>query len=419
MAVAVPRRIGLALDVHLLYKHHTDTFAGFKRFADERRWHTVLDDWIVETLATSKRGRPAYDGVVARVSADHGSLVDATAKAGIPLVNVMAGSPFFAALPGVYPDFDQAGRLRAEHLVSRGFCRLAFMASMESKPYQLQAAGFAAAAAAAGCPVTLLDMSATWGDTLPLYRKNLARMRAWMNEWELPMGLGVSNDNFGRLVAQMVDDRGWRVPEDVAIVGGLNEEKICETSRPTLSSVDVGYERVGYDAGRLLERLMDEADVARSRKTKSLLGRRSVSPTADPIHIVVPPVGVVARESTDFYAANDDLVAQAHAFIAAQCHKHITVAEIAAKLCVAPRTLQNRFTEVLRRTVADEIRRVRLEKAKRELTGSDRSIHEIAARAGFSCNTRMTEVFKRELGVTPRRYRQQRTIHRPQAEERP
>lgn len=408
------RRIGLTLDVHLLYKHHTDTFAGLKRFADERRWHTVLDDWIVETLATSKRGRPAYDGVVARVGAEHGALIDATAKAGIPLVNVMAGSPFVGTLPGVYPDFDQAGRVRAEHLISRGFSRLAFMASMESQPYQLQAAGFAAAAAAAGCPVTLFDMSTTWGDTLPLYRKNLARLRAWMDEWNLPMGLGVSNDNFGRLVAQIVDDRGWRVPEDVAIIGGLNEEKICETSRPTLSSVDMGFERVGYEAGRLLERLMDEADVARRRKTRSLLGRTGDSPPTESVHVVVPPVGVVARESTDFYAANDELVAQAHAFIAAHCHRPIAVDDVATKLCVSQRTLQKRFTEILRRTVAEEIRRVRLEKAKRELTGSDRSVHEIAVRAGFTCNTRMTEVFKREFGVTPRQYRQQRKILRHQ-----
>lgn len=407
-----PRRIGLTLDVHLLYKHHTDTFAGFKRYADERQWHTVLDDWIVETLATSKRGRPAYDGVVARVGADQAGLVDATAKAGVPLVNVMAGSPAFSTLPGVSPDFDQAGRGQAEHLVSRGFCRLAFMASMESKPYQRQAAGFAAAAAAAGCPVTLFDMSPTWGDTLPLYRKNLARLRAWMGEWELPMGFGVSNDNFGRLVAQMVDDRGWRVPEDVAIVGGLNEEKICETSRPTLSSIDMGYERVGYETGRLLERLMNEADVARSRKTRSLLGRKSDSPPMDPIHVIVPPVGVVARESTDFYAANDELVARAHAFIADQCHKPIAVNDVAAKLAVSPKTLQKRFADVLRRTVAEEIRRVRLEKAKRELTGSDRSVHEIAIRAGFACNTRMTEAFKRDLGVTPRQYRTQRKIQR-------
>jgi LacI family transcriptional regulator len=407
-----PRRIGIALDYHLLYKHHTDTFAGLKRYADERQWQTVHDDWIIETLATCPRGRPAYDGVVARVSADHIGLVDVTAKAGIPLINVLADSPASDVVPGVFPDFEQAGRLRAEHLVSRGFHRLAFMATMNSQGYQLQAAGFTAVAAAEGCPVTLMDMSSTWGDTLPLYRKNLARLRAWMDEWELPIGVAVGNDNFARVIAQMVLERGWRVPEDVAIVGGLNEEKLCVASRPTLSSLEPGYERVGYAAGRLLESLMDEADAARAKKRRATLGRGTGSPRAGPIRIVVPPIGVVARESTDFYAADDKMVAAAHDFIAKQCHTRIGVGDVAAKLCVSVRTLQERFTDVLRRTVAEEIRRVRLEKAKRELTSSDRSVHEIARRAGFTCNTRMTELFKRELGVTPLQYRKQRTIHR-------
>ncbi len=407
-----PRRIGIALDYHLLYKHHTDTFAGLKRYADERQWHTVHDDWIVETITTSPRRRPAYDGVVARVNPAHVGLVDATADAGIPLINVMSGSPARDVLPGVFPDYEHAGRMRAEHLISRGFHRLALMASMDSQPYRLQAAGFTAAAAAEGCPVAFITLSETWGDTLPLYRKNLARLRAWMDEWRLPVGVAVGNDNFARVVAQMVLERGWRVPEDVALIGCHNEEKLCETSRPTLSSLELGFERVGYEAGRLLESLMDEAEAARAKKRRAPLGRRTGAPPAGPIHIIVPPIGVVARESTDFYAADDAMVAAAHDFIAKQCHTRIGVEDVAATLCVSPRNLQKRFTDVLRRTVAEEIRRVRLEKAKRELTSSNRSVHEVARRAGFTCNTRMTEVFKREMGVTPLQYRKQRTIHR-------
>ncbi len=407
-----PRRIGLSLDYHRLYKHHSEVYAGIQRYANERDWLTVVDDWVGETLATSPRGRRAYDGAIARVDAGQLAMVDATAAAGIPLVNVLAASPARDRLPAVFPDYEQAGRLRAEHLLSRGLRHFAFLSTMDQAAYQSQASGFMATVAAAGSTVSLLDLSATWDDTLPHYRQNMARFQKWMDGWELPIGVGAINDNFARNVAQLAHERGWRTPEDVAIVGGLNEEKICETARPTLSSVEFGFERIGYEAARLLETLMDEADAARARRKKSLLGRKSLSPLADPIQITLPPIGVVVRESTDFFAANDDIVAKAHAFIAAQCHTRLEVNEVAAKLCVSPRTLQNRFTEVLRRTVGEEIRRVRLEKAKRELTSSDRSVHEIAIRAGFSCNTRMTEAFKREMGVTPRQYRKQRKIQR-------
>jgi LacI family transcriptional regulator len=63
---------------------------------------------------------------------------------------------------------------------------------------------------------------------------------------------------------------------------------------------------------------------------------------------------------------------------------------------------------VLGRTVTEEIRRVRIEKAKRELTWSDLSVQEIAVRTGFSSNARLCEAFRRDVGSSPRDYRAKR-----------
>jgi LacI family transcriptional regulator len=114
---------------------------------------------------------------------------------------------------------------------------------------------------------------------------------------------------------------------------------------------------------------------------------------------------MVVRESTDFYAARDEVVAQSQAFIAANCHRPISVMDVAEKASVSVRTLQDRFSKVLGRKVTEEIRRVRIEKAKRELAGSERSIHEIAVRTGFSSNGRLGEAFRRNVGISPSEYR--------------
>jgi LacI family transcriptional regulator len=410
--MGTPRRIGLALEVHLLYKHHTEIFAGVQRYADERGWLTVFDDWIEETLATSPRGRPAFDGVIARVGSGQLGLVDATAAAGVPLVNVLASSPAFDRLPGVFHDYEQVGRLRAEHLMSRGLRHFACWSIAERPAYQRQSMAFAETVAAAGYSVTRLDLPEDWGDTIRLYRKNQDKIRRWMDTWMLPIGLATPADTYARLIAQLVHGRGWRVPEDVAIVGGTNEELLCESPRPTLTSIEMGFERVGYEAARLLESLMDEAASARRRRKHAPRGRKPGSHSAEPIHVVLPPVGVVVRESTDFFASGDDVVTKAQAFIAGRCHMPIDVSDVAANVCVSVRTLQNRFAEILKRTVAQEIRRVRIEKAKRELTNSDRSIHEIALRAGFKSNARLCDVFQREVGVSPSVYRTQRLVPR-------
>ena len=343
--------------------------------------------------------------MVARVTTEQIGLIDAAARAGVPLINVMAGSPAFDQLPGVFPDYEQAGVLRAEHLMSRGLRHFACISIQDRSAYHWQASAFAATVAAAGFSIARLDLGADWGETLPLYRKNQARIRRWMDGWELPIGVACATDVFARLLAQMARERGWRIPADVAIVGGTNEEQLCENPRPSLSSVEMGFERIGYETGRMLDAMMDEAEQKR--------GRREPEPEPEPeptkpVHVILPPVGVVARESTDFFAVDDALIAQALAFIADQCHMHLDVGDIAEKLCVSVRTLQYRFARVLSRSVAQEIRRVRIEKAKRELTSSDRPISEIATRAGFTSNARLCEAFKREVGVTPGAYRGQR-----------
>jgi LacI family transcriptional regulator len=85
---------------------------------------------------------------------------------------------------------------------------------------------------------------------------------------------------------------------------------------------------------------------------------------------------------------------------------------VAHAIAVETRTLQNHFRKALARPVAAEIRRLRLERAKRELTQSQRTIDQIAHDTGFGTATRMGEVFRRELGLTPSEYRRQRRVDR-------
>jgi LacI family transcriptional regulator len=205
------------------------------------------------------------------------------------------------------------------------------------------------------------------------------------------------------MVIQICRRRGWRVPGDVAIIAGTNEELVCEHPRPSLTSVEIGYERIGYEAASLLDQLMNN-------RAK---GRRSKKADAIPQHIILPPVGLVVRESTDFYAVDDEVVAQALRFIAENSHRDINVDDVAKALALHPRTLQRRFRDVVKWPIVEEIRRVRIERAKRELTQSEQSIEQIARAVGFGDGMRMYEVFRRVVGFTPSAYRKQRQMGAP------
>ena len=72
------------------------------------------------------------------------------------------------------------------------------------------------------------------------------------------------------------------------------------------------------------------------------------------------------------------------------------------------RTLHNHFRKHLDRPIAAEIRRVRIERAKRELSQAGQTMKDIARNCGLGNAVQMYKIFVRELGGTPSEYRRQR-----------
>jgi len=388
-----PRRVAVMLELHWPYKWHSGVFAGTQQYAQEHGWHSVIDEYVDDSLAASSRRAPPYDGVIARVTKN---LAERAARSHVPVVNIWLSGPAWNKLPGVFADFSAIGQMRAEHLLTRGFRRFAALTNNNERAHARDVKAFVAAVGEEGFSCLTTKIPLTFSQTLAHWRRTERNIAAWMDDWHPPIGVYVGSELIGRMVVQMCHNRGWRVPEDVAIITGWNEETYCEHLRPTLTSVEVGFERIGYEAARLLDRLMDER-----QKGKQIKG------TA-PEHILLPPQGLVVRESTDFLAVEDELVANALRFISANSHHPIGPDDVARAVGAETRTLQNRFRKFLDRPIATEIRRVRIERAKRELAQSKRRLSEIAREVGFGATMRMYEVFRRELGVTPSEYRKQR-----------
>ena len=72
---------------------------------------------------------------------------------------------------------------------------------------------------------------------------------------------------------------------------------------------------------------------------------------------------------------------------------------------VSRRWLERRFCEVLGRGPGAEIRRVRLARAKRLLADTDMPVPDVARLAGFGSREYLAAVFKSELDLSPRQYR--------------
>ena len=300
--------------------------------------------------------------------------------------------------------------LAAEHLLAHGLRGFTFLTAEGSRPEFRQRAGFFATIEAAGHPATVLDLPGTWDDSLAGHKQSQITLAKWLDGWKRPIGLAATGDDILRIVMQMCLDRGWQIPDEVAVIGTGNEILLCEQPRPSLSSVEVGFQRVGYEAARLLDGLMTQAERGEKSEPEIQARRRATDHPAAAMHVILPPVGIVVRDSTSSFLAEDLLVAEAQKFIAAHCDRRIGVNSVAAELAVSPKTLQKHFASSLKRSVAQEIRRARIELAKRLLAGGTRSIGEIAKLTGFKSNVSLSVIFRREAGLTPSQYRAQRSL---------
>ena len=377
------RRVAIMLDLEWPYKRHADLFAGTQQYARKNgHWQCVVDEYPLATLPKRRTGQLPYDGVIGRATRE---LADRTRRLGVPLVNVWLSSPV-RDLPGVYADYVAIGRLRAEHLMTRGFRRFACLTFGRDRAQEIERRAFLQTVSDAGfeCHATVIKSYAQRNQRRWQQRQQL--IAESMDCWTPPVGVFVGAEHVGRQVAQMCLNRGWHVPQDAAIITGQNELTLCEHPAPSLTSVEVGFERIGYEAAHLLDRLMD-----------------GESPPAEPI--LLPPVGIVVRESTDFFAVEDAVVAAALRFIADHIHEPIGVPDVAAAVSTSRPTLNLRFRKHLGRPIAAEIRRLRLERAKRELAQSDQTIYRIAHDAGFGDAKTFSKIFRREVGMTPREYR--------------
>ena len=383
-ATMIPNiRIGLIFDYDTGYCR--GVLKGIKQYAEAMR-HWVLMPVIADPRAVRALGKLKVDGLISWLF--RSSIAALASALERPWVSVCGVVPD-EQIPRVGPDDFLMGQLAAEHLLGCGIRRFAFIGHTYHAGSDRREAGFRQTIERAGYSLDhyhehgpRLFKSTTQG-----WAPNRS-FRRWVLTLPRQVGVATFYDFLGLQLSEACREAGLRVPEDVAIVGMGNDDLLCDFARPSLSSVAVATEQIGYQAAALLDRLMN-----------------GHAPPAQPI--LVPPPGVVARQSSDVLAIDDDDVAAALRLIRDASHRPIRVADLLRKIPVSRRLLERKFRKVLSRGISEEIRRVHVERAKSLLAGTDVAMSALAVSAGFSNASHLSIVFRQATGLTPTAYRSQ------------
>jgi LacI family transcriptional regulator len=307
----------------------------------------------------------------------------------IPTVSI--GPVIAPGVPRVFPDNELIGQQAAEHFLTRGFKHFAYYICSGGPSEEIRAAEFKNALKKHDVSIHPLD----WASKPDAMHSNSRARIEWLVESlkKLPKPLAVATefDDRGAEVLQACENAGVHVPEEVAVLGADNDDLICEFTPVPLSSVDTDVERQGYEAAALLDRMMNGAK-APKRAT------------------LIPPIGVVIRKSSDMLGVQHPHVATALNRIWNHYQEPVTTEQLCKGIPMSYRRLHDAFVKHIGRTMAEELRRCRIEHAQRLLVEPEMYVMEdIAERAGFSSAGQMARVFSHFVGVSPSQYRKDHT----------
>jgi LacI family transcriptional regulator len=382
--MSLSMRIAVFLATNL--KSNRDVLRGIQNYCRAGRpaspWSFLIAWPQMTPLKIVARWRP--DAIIAKLYTPQ--MIAALRRFRVPIVNTtnIAGD---GSIPRAAVDEEAVGKMAAEHFLERGFRNFACVGYRQQRSASARMKWFSETLrrsrhgchAYSGIDLFALRPGGTWG-----FRDK--KLIAWLKALPKPVGIFLYHDVLAWEILEVCRSIDLRVPEDVALLGADDDELFCGLSQPPLSSIAYPAERIGFAAAELLDGLLQ----GRAAPKKPVL---------------IPPVSVVTRQSTDIVAIEDRELAAAVRFIRLNGSGPIGVKSILSHVQISRRTLEQKFRETLGRSPLDEIIRVRIEQARQLLSHTDLPMPEVAVRSGFSNAERLSVVFKDKTGVSPTHYR--------------
>ena len=200
-----------------------------------------------------------------------------------------------------------------------------------------------------------------------------------------PLAIFSAFDLLATNVLKVCRKANLSIPGDVVVLSVDNDSMLCENTTPTLSSLRLAHENIGYSAAKALDALMS------GRRTKLLEE--------------LPPLDIIVRNSTTYLPPARLLVDRALRIIEDNNAKGIRVTDIARQLGVSPSLLKLRFHQTRNCSLRDTLITTRLGEVTRLLKTSDYPVDLIARMCGFSSSVVLNHLFKKKFGISPGGYR--------------
>jgi LacI family transcriptional regulator len=357
--------------VHIaIHWHNPRILQGFCRYAHEANWHIDPFTLMTRTLPENRPG----DGLLLTNISDP-AMKKKVARLMKRMPAVMHGmSDFDVDVPTSETDEYKIGCLAAEHFYERGHKNFVMFTARPIQCIRSRMAGFSETLNKLNCTAQVYSCAKSSASEIlsPWLRAHLSKVAT-------PCAVFASDDVIGAETIAVALKMGLRVPEDIAVLGVGNIQLVCDYARVPLSSVAMPTEEQAYRAAQMLDRLM---------KGKKLTQ----------MHSVLPPVGVVLRQSSEVFVATHPIARQAIDTITQNAFDvHFSIHSLPQKMKLSKSSIYRVFHDEVRTSPQDFLIRIRLARAQEILSASDEKVEVVSKLCGYSnCRTFQRHFFEVE-----------------------
>jgi len=341
------------------------------------QYSQIVGDWIVGVQDPSEENLNKFRGlkIDGVINASHPGFIQTLRdKVGAPIVNANTMHP---DVPSIILKAEMIAQKAADYFCLNGFQHFAFVgrgtpgSNLIAEHYQPLVRG------------KLHHFVSSESIHSIAYQKELC---AWLSSLPKPVALFVPTDDLARSVCQRCLEADIKVPEEISILGVNNAMPLANLTHPSLSSIDLPMELLGFEAASILDQLM-----------------KGHPPSQWVTEL--EPLDVVVRGSSDITAVNDALVRDAMYRIRQDIVASFNIDALAAALGVSRSKLEKRFKAATGKTPFGAARQVQMEKVRSWLRDSDLSIEQIADKMHFASASHLSTTFSKEFGQPPGAYR--------------
>ena len=255
------KKIAVSLNLDRGLMRYNQAYQGIveycEKFAD---WQIIWDHYPEYRLRNcDSKSTPYYDAIIGRIKND--SYKEAQ-RLNIPCLNLWYNSELREKIPSCLFDYYESGKTVGDFIQRKGYERIIMIDSLDDSAKDF----LRGVEDVVKKTVKVYVYNRKSAMSLESWSEQILSFDDWTQEWKYPIVIISSTASPSAAITTLCKANKIIIPVDVSIILGDSEDVYNNAIEPAITSVDTNYKKIGFEAAKMLDALLNGNDLTTNKK---------------------------------------------------------------------------------------------------------------------------------------------------------